>query len=83
MKATRYFREQVVRKRPYIDPAWCVRIVSEPLRREEQTDGRIRMWGEVVLPGETSPRFLRVITLADGETIHNAFLDRRFRKDEL
>ncbi len=40
------------------------------------------MWGEVVLPGETSPRFLRVITLADGETVHNAFLDRRFRKDD-
>ena len=82
MKATRYFREQVLRKRPYIDAAWCVRIVSEPLRREEQPDGRIRMWGEVVLPGETSARFLRVITLADGQTIHNAFLDRRFRKDD-
>ncbi len=40
------------------------------------------MWGEVVLLGEASPRFLRVITLADGETIHRAFLDRRFRKDD-
>jgi len=25
---------------------------------------------------------LRVVTLADGETVHNAFFDRRFRKDE-
>ena len=33
------------------------------------------------MPGETVSRFLRVVTLADGETIHNAFFDRRFRKD--
>ncbi len=31
---------------------------------------------------EIAPRFLRVITLADGETVHNAFFDRRFRKDQ-
>ena len=24
MKTTRYFDEQVLRKRPYIDPAWCL-----------------------------------------------------------
>ena len=27
-------------------------------------------------------RFLRVITLDDGETVHNAFFDRNFREDE-
>ena len=27
------------------------------------------------------PRILRVVTLADGETVHNAFFDRRFRRD--
>jgi cysteine sulfinate desulfinase/cysteine desulfurase-like protein len=31
VKATRYFKEQVLRKRPYIDPAWCTQIVSEPI----------------------------------------------------
>jgi len=72
----------VLRKRPYIDPAWCIQIVSEPLHREVQPDGRVRMWGEVLRPGETAPRFLRVVTLEDGETIHNAFFDRRFRKDD-
>jgi hypothetical protein len=45
-------------------------------------DGRIRFWGEIELPGEDAPRILRVITLEDGETIHNAFIDRNFRKDE-
>ena len=44
MKTTRYFREQVLRKRPYIDPAWCAQIVAAPLRREEQPDGRVRLW---------------------------------------
>ena len=34
MKTTRYFEEQVRRKRPYIDPQWCVNIIAAPLRRE-------------------------------------------------
>lgn len=81
MKTTRYFEEQVRRKRPYIYLAWCRHVLENPVRSEEQPDGRIRFWGEVVRPGENVSRFLRVITLADGETIHNAFFDRRFRKD--
>ncbi len=81
MKATRYFDQQVRRKRPYIDPAWCVQVITAPIRREGQPDGRVRFWGEIAQPGDPGARFLRVITLADGETIHNAFFDRRFRKD--
>ena len=42
----------------------------------------MRFWGEITPPGESVPRYLRVITLEDGETIHNAFFDRRFRKEE-
>ena len=78
MKTTRYFDEQVLRKRPYIDPNWCVRVIASPLRWERQPDGRFRFWGEVRREGETSPRMLRVITLEDRETIHNAFFDRGF-----
>ena len=78
MKTTRYFDEQVRRKRPYIDPAQCAEVIAAPLHREEQPDGRIRFWGEVVRLGELTPRILRVITLDDGETIHNAFFDRGF-----
>jgi hypothetical protein len=33
----------------------------------------------VVIPSKAS--YLRVVTLADGETIHNAFFDRGFRED--
>ncbi len=82
MKTTRYFDEQIRRKRPYIDLAWCAQVIASPLYMEEQEDGRMRYWGEVILPGESVPRYLRVVTLADRETIHNAFLDRRFRKED-
>ena len=77
MKTTRYFEEQVRRKRPYIELAWCILVLAAPLHREEQSDGRLRFWGEIDRPGERIPRYLRVVTLADGETIHNAFSDRK------
>jgi hypothetical protein len=40
-----------------------------------QADGRIRRWA---LVAEAENRYLRVVLLADGETVHNAFFDRRF-----
>lgn len=82
MKATRYFEEQVLRKRPEIDPAWCALVLAAPIRREVQLDGRIRFWGTVQRPGEPIARVLRVVTLDDGETVHNAFFDRGFRAGE-
>lgn len=80
MKTTRYFEEQVLRKRPYIEREWCETVLASPLRRDVQSDGRIRFWGEIVRSGETASRILRVVTLEDGETVHNAFFDRDFRK---
>ena len=62
MKTTRYFEEQVLRRRPYIRPEWCARIIAHPVRRERQPDGRIRQWGYV---DELGGRALRVVTLAD------------------
>jgi len=76
MKTTRYFEEQVLRKRPYLQREWCERALREPFRREVQPDGRIRYWIFV----EELGRFLRVVTLADGETVHNAFPDRDFKE---
>ena len=64
MKTTRYFEEQVLRKRPYINPHWCVDVIASPLRRERQPDGRIRFWGQVSRPGEEMLRILRVATLS-------------------
>lgn len=78
MKTTRYFDEQVRRKRPYIDPAWIAPLLAAPLRRDAQPDGRVRFWGSIVDPRDGKTRFLRVVTLEDGETVHNAFFDRDF-----
>lgn len=76
MKTTRYFREQVLRKRPYIQLGWCEKILALPIARLVQPDGRIRFWG---LVPELGNRALRVVTLSDGETVHNAFPDRDFK----
>ena len=81
MKTTRYFEEQVLRKRPYIQRKWCRQILAAPIRREIQTDGRVRFWGRIPEPAGARPRYLRVVTLEDGETVHNAFFDRNFRED--
>jgi hypothetical protein len=82
VKTTRYFEEQVLRKRPYIQRDWCRDVLAAPVRREMQPDDRIRHWGRIMVPGEARPRYLRVVTLEDGETVHNAFFDRNFREDE-
>jgi len=76
VKTTRYFEEQVLRKRPYLRREWCEQVIAKPLRVEVQPNGRVRYWG---LVPELGARVLRVITLDDGETIHNAFPDRDFR----
>ncbi|HJS86919.1 MAG TPA: hypothetical protein VJ779_15800 [Acetobacteraceae bacterium] len=81
MKGTRYFDEQVLRKRPYLSVEQCASVLAAPLRREIQPDGRIRWWGRVADARDGTMRILRVVTLDDGETIHNAFFDRGFRED--
>jgi len=73
---TEYFESQVLRKRPYIKKEWCVAVVQNPLRSEPQDRNRVRFWA--VVP-ELEGRYLRVITLEDMVTIHNAFPDRGFR----
>ena len=46
-----------------------------PVREVIQADGRIRRWARIeAMEG----RFLRVVLLPDGETVHNAFFDRSF-----
>jgi len=76
MRTTRYFEEQVLRKRPYLKREWCERALAEPIRVEIQVDRRIRYW--VFIP--EIGKYLRVVTLEDGETVHNAFPDRDFEE---
>lgn len=63
-KRTRYFE-------------WIQRVIRAPSRKEIQSDGRIRCWAPIE---EMNRRYLRVVLLEDGETVHNAFFDRRFRR---
>jgi len=76
VKTTRYF--EATRHRPdrrNIEMDWIERTVRQPVQRMVQADGRIRCWAPVP---EAGGRVLRVVLLADGETVHNAFFDRGF-----
>jgi len=73
---TTYFDREVLRKHPYLKKEWCIRVLENPLRVEKQENNRYRFWGTV---DELEGRVLRVVTLKDKRTIHNAFPDRRFR----
>ena len=73
---TEYFEREVLRKRPYLKKEWCIRVLDNPIRSEPQATDRYRFWGEVP---ELEGRVMRVVTLADKVTIHNAFPDRRFK----
>jgi len=78
MKTTRYFREQVLVKRPYLKTEWIEDVLRKPLKKEIQPEGRVRYWAYI----DELKKYLRVVTLADGETVHNAFPDRDFMEVE-
>jgi len=77
VKVTAYFQEVVRDKHPGIETSWILRVLEDPLQELRQSDGRYAFWG--VVP-EAGNRVLRVITLQDRETVHNAFFDRGFRR---
>ena len=76
MNTTKYF--EFIRQRPdraLIRDEWIERVIRCPVKETVQRDGRIRRWAPIE---EMGNRFLRVVLLADRETVHNAFFDRRF-----
>jgi len=76
MKFTQYFL--YIRKRPdraIIKNEWIKDTIDNPSHTEVQSDGRIRKWKKIPQEG----KFLRVILLPDGQTVHNAFFDRSFK----
>lgn len=77
MKFTKYF--EAMRERPdrqTIEIEWIKRVVAQPERESTQRDGRIRRWATIP---DADGKYLRVVLLPDGETVHNAFFDRRFK----
>jgi len=79
MRTTRYFEEQVLRKRAYLQREWCERALRESVRREARLDDRMYHWVYIPELG----RYLRVVTLGDGITLHDAFIDRGFKDGDL
>lgn len=77
VKTTDYF--ETICQRPdrvVILDEWILRAVAYPVAQYIQSDGRIRRWAPI---SEMNNRILRVVLLQDGETVHNAFFDRRFK----
>ena len=76
VKFTQYFHAMRLRlDRAFIRDEWILQTIHAPVREVVQTDGRIRRWAPIP---EMDGRFLRVIPLPDGETVHHAFFDRSF-----
>jgi hypothetical protein len=75
-KFTEYFEREVLRKRPYLRREWCMFVCANPIKVERQENNRYRHWAGVP---EFGNRVLRVVTLEDRITIHNAFPDRGFK----
>jgi len=76
VKTTQYFEAMRVRPdRAIIKVEWIQRVIDHPVRETIQKDGRIRRWAPIA---EMGNRYLRVILLPDGQTVHNAFFDRSF-----
>jgi hypothetical protein len=73
---TDYFLNEVLRKRPYIKKEHCIKVLENPIRVERHESNRYRFWAAVE---ELGGRILRVVTLEDKKTIHNAFPDRNFK----
>ena len=77
MKTHRYFEEEAAAKHPESVRyrKWCQRAIQSPIHTETQDDGMIRHY---ILVPEVG-KYMRVVTLEDGETVFNAFFDRRFK----
>jgi hypothetical protein len=78
MKLLTYFENEVLRKRTYLSEKICRRVLDNFEKKEIQVDGPIRFWGRTE---ELGGKYLRVVTLEDGITIHNAFIDRGFKSE--
>ena len=80
MKFTQYFLHTHNQPdRRDIKLEWINRVVAAPLKEVAQADGRIKRWGKI---SEAGGKYLRVVLLKDGQTVHNAFFDRNFREAE-
>ena len=74
-KYTAYFENEVLKKRPYLKKKWCEYTINNAVKVKRQEKNRYKFWAKI---SELEGKYLRVITLNDRITIHNAFPDRGF-----
>ena len=74
---TVYFESEVLGRpdRHDVRTEDILEALRRPFRVAAQPDGRVRFWYHV----PRADRWLRIVTLADRTTVHNAFFDRRFK----
>jgi hypothetical protein len=64
---------------PRLEPGqerWIAAVLNDPVQVVVQADSRCLLWGYTDEIG----RYLRVVTLEDGQTVHNAFPDTGFTR---
>jgi len=78
MKTTLYFDYTRKRQdRAQIKDGWIKFVIENPEKTVVQSDGRIRKWAKIT----EINKYLRVILLEDGTTVHNAFFDRSYKEE--
>ena len=78
MNCTQYFLFVTQRSdRKGIKEEWILETIGNPSKTVRQSDGRIKKWKYI----EEAGKYLRVILLEDGETVHNAFFDRSYKEE--
>ena len=75
MKFTSHFINDVKPKRPYLDDQLLSVIIVNPIKKEIQDDNKIKLCGY----SSKHNKYVRIILLEDGITIHTAFFDRNFK----
>lgn len=75
MKTTKHFREDVRRKRLYLKDEWIELALAKPDEKMLQPNGRISYYKYIA----ELDKFLRVVTLEDGETVHTVYPDRNYK----
>ncbi|MGI4877220.1 MAG: hypothetical protein ACRYG4_07015 [Janthinobacterium lividum] len=72
-----YYEEDASKRRDrlMISPSEIIATIREPEHRLPQDNGRTSLFRYFL----RHRHWLRVVVNSDGETVHNAYLDRRFR----
>ena len=78
VKTSAYFQFAKLRPdRSGIKAEWIEYVMRHPIKKVKQSDGRFKLWASIA---EAGGKYLRVVLLEDGETVHNAFFDRTFKE---